>query len=102
MFASRSLPHPARRLHGDTLRRPPVTGGVTSDWGSPVKTREGKAGGVEPAAARIADPEAAAVGAHQGAAAVCVFPPSLKWNSGGGTFDEQLYISNLSSGIRLR
>lgn len=47
-------------------------GGVTRAAGTPVKTEEGKAGGVKPAAACSADPEAAAGGAQLGAAAVGV------------------------------
>lgn len=78
MFASRRVLHSAGRLHGGGLRRLLVTGGVTRAAGTPVKTKEGKVGRVKPAVACTADPEAAAGGAHQGAAAVCVFSPSLE------------------------
>lgn len=73
MLASQHNLQSARRLHGGALRRPLVTGGVTRAAGTPVKTKEGKPGRVKPAAACTADPEAAAGGARQGAAAVCVF-----------------------------
>lgn len=106
MFASRLIPHSAGAVAWRRPEAAPCKGWRHRAAGTPVKTKDGKPGRVKPAAACTADPEAAAGGAHQGAAAVCVF--IHRWNetkgllaAGGGRLDKQLSIPSLSSQIRL-
>lgn len=62
---------------------------------------EDEPGRVKPAAACSADPEAAAGGAHVGAAAVCVFIHCWNETAGGRRLDKQPSDPSLSRQIRL-